>query len=433
MPINKKYFVSSVALSLALCMAQIRGSRMLILLCLGAYMVMLAWGSVRNHTLPLLLYFMPWSSLMRLGPDSFSFFTFGLVMVCAIGVMKKKLSLKVYALLAGFLLASMTLLAKLLERYPLTFGYVAFLMMIVLIPVVKEEYKFEKYDFYHATVFLSAGVVVAALCAMRYASLPNISRYIRVDNYNTIIRRCGFYGDPNFYTAQITAAMSGCLVLLLREKKKKRTVWLMALLAVLVYCGFLSGSKSFVLVSLLMLCLWLLRLVQVRNRWGLKLLLLLSMILLGIYIANSELFRNLLQVIETRFSDSANLNRLTTGRAAIWKRYAAAWVGDAKTFFLGKGIADVILGRKSMHNSILQALFQLGLLGTPVLCFWIWNFLRDGLRGRVRNIRLEQQLQILLIGVFLPWMAIDILLFDDFFLLQWYVFVAYRVGVTKSE
>lgn len=433
MPINKKLLFSCIALSLLLCLGQIMGSGMLILLCLSLYLILLGWGCIQQYTLPILLFFMPWSPILRMNPSSFSFYTFGLVMICCISIVKKRFSLKQYPLVAGILLAFLTLMSKLLDGSSLSFDYIAFLMMIVLFPTVKEEYRIGKYDFFHALAFLSLGIIIAALCALQYAAFPNIAQYIRVDSYQTIIRRSGFYGDANFYSAQITAALGGCLVLLLQEKKRQRILLVIVLLAVLTYCGFLSASKSFVLVGLVMLCLWLLRLAQMKNRLMLKLLLFLCIIILGFYIANSSVFGDLLEVIDTRFSSASDMDSLTTGRTVLWQSYLSEQIGNIKVFFLGKGFTNVKINERSSHNTILQMFYQLGLFGVPVLLYWMYGFLSDGIQNRDRKADMEKYMSILLIGVFLPWMAIDELFFDDFFMMQWYVFTAYRTNVKKEN
>lgn len=143
-------------------------------------------------------------------------------------------------------------------------------MLIVLFPVVKEEWKASQYDFFQMVVFLSSGVVMAALCAKTFDGYYNISQYIDVHSYLTITRMSGFYGDPNFYTAQITAALSGSLLAVLQEKKRSHTVILTVVILLLLYCGFLSGSKSFVLVTGCMLGLWTIELLRMRDRPGLK-------------------------------------------------------------------------------------------------------------------------------------------------------------------
>lgn len=423
MPIKKNYFYISIAIALLLCAMQIRGSTMLILMCLAVFLALIGWCCTQNFTLPILLFFLPWSPLLRTSPNNFSFYTFGVVLVCAISVFKNWSRFKRYHIAVGVLLLFLTLLSKLLDGSSLSFDYIAFMMLIVLFPVVKEEQVSSQYDYFQVIAFFSAGVIVAALCAQRFAAYPNIAKYIRVDSYLTITRMCGFYGDPNFYTAQITAALSGCLVMILKETVKPRTVFLGILLVLLLYCGFLSGSKSFALISAAIVCLWIIELLRMRGRTGTKIALIISGSLVAAFIASSALFSGLIDVLITRFSYANNISDFTTGRTDLWQSYVNELLGDAKLLLLGKGFTNVKVNGRASHNTILQFIFQLGLLGTAPLVVWIVCFF-TGI-PKVHRLPKKQRLNllILLLGTFGPWLAIDALFFDEFFLFQWYTLV----------
>lgn len=434
MPINKKYLFSCILLSLMLCFSQIRGSSVLILACLGAYLVMLGWACAHHMTLPVLLYFMPWSAIMRLSPESYSFYTFGLVLSYGISMFRGHLQLKQYALISGIVILFMTLLSKLLDGSRLEFSYIAFLMMLVVLPAVKQESGMGTYDFYQLTVFYSLGVIIAALCALQFAGYSNIARYIRVDQYNVVLRRCGFYGDPNFYTAQITAALGGCMLLMLRETRRSRTLFLMILAFCLVYCGALSGSKSFALITVLIVLIWLYSLLRLRNRPWLKAVLILALAGAVVVVATSELFRDLIDVIVVRFSRTTDLDSFTTNRIALWKIYFNELFTDTKVFFLGRGFTNVKINNSASHNTIIQMFHQFGILGAPFLIYWISCFLRDAPAGWRSKGETRRYALVVLIGVYLPWLAIDILFFDDFFLLQWYAFMAmYETSQPKKK
>lgn len=431
MSLHKTYLAGSIAISMALCLAQVKGSTVLILASLAAYLALLGWTCSRNYTLPILLFFLPWSPLMRTNPTSFSFFTFGLVLVCVISVLKKRFQFKRYHIAAGILLAFMTLLSKLLDGNWISFNYIAFMMLIVLFPVVKEESTERQYDFYQCVLFFSLGIIVAALCAQHFATYANIRKYINIHSYLTITRMMGFYGDPNFYAAQITAALGGCLYASLNESAKRRTVWLCVLILFLMYCGFMSGSKSFVLVTAVMLVLWVIEMLRMRGRIGRKILLILFGVLAAGYIASSAIFGGWIDVILTRFSFSTNLSTLTTGRMELWQNYLNEIMGEAKILFLGKGFTNVKVNDRGSHSTVIQSVYQLGILGVPVLIMWFVCFFS----GLPKMSRLQKKsnvsIYVLVMGAFLPWMAIDAMFFDEFFLLPWYVFIALQGSVIQ--
>lgn len=422
--INKKYLISSIAIVLTLCFAHVIGNRLMILACLAAYMFLAAWCCCDDFTLPILLFFLPWSPIMRLSPGSYSFYTFGMVMICVISVVKKRFHLKRYQITAGVILLFLTLLSKLLEGNSLTFDYIAFMMMIVLFPTVHEEERKYKYDFYQIVIFLSFGVVIASLCAMYCAEYYNIRQFIRVDSYLTIIRRCGFYGDPNFYVAQILAALGGTLSLTLKDIKKKQLILLGIITLFLFYCGMLSGSKSFVLVAAVILMIWIIAILSMRKRTALKIVLLSCVVGVAVFVASSVMFSGLIEVITTRFSFAKDVDSFTTGRTELWWSYFEVLFEDPKTFLLGKGITNIKVNARASHSTIIQIFYQLGLLGSPVLIYWIICYFRRSEQRGIRRLGLGELMVVT--GAFMPWLAIDAMLFDEFFLFPWYVIVAIK-------
>ena len=429
----KKRLLLCSLIALALCAAQVLGNKILILACLGAYLLFVAWNCSCSLTLPVLLFFLPWSPIMRTDPTSHTFYTFGMVLICIISILKNNFFFRNYQIKAGIFLLFMTLLSKLIDGNTLTFDYIAFIMMVIVFPSVKEEWDDEKYSFYEAAVVLAIGVVMASLCATYLAGFPNLRRYIRVDSYLSIVRRCGFYGDPNSYTAQILAALGGTLALILKEVKKRRVVLLSVLVLFLLYCGALSGSKSFVLVAACLVAVWLLALLRLRGRAGLKTVLLVGVCLSALYIATSSLFSGLIDVLLTRLGNAKTLESFTTGRVSLWMSYVEEILGDTKVFLLGKGFTNVKVNGWGSHSTILQAFFQFGILGVPVIAYWMICFFQN--TSRRNNWRMQINLETLLVavGAFMPWLAIDALFSDEFFLFQMFMCLAVReIGQMRS-
>ncbi len=423
---NRKYMPLTVCivLSLMLCLVQIIGSSLSVLVCLGGYMILLAWGCCTDFTLPILLFFLPWSPILRTSPASHTFYTYGFVMICMISIIKSRFQFKNYQIKAGALILFFTLLSKVMEGSELSFDYIAFIMMIFLFPFVKEESEKGKYDFYEVVLFFTVGIILSALCALNFAEASGIRRFIRVDSYLTIVRRSGFYGDANFYTAQILAALGGVLALFLKEKKTGRLVFLAILEIFLLYCGFLSASKSFVLVAIVLLFLWFIAVMKMQGRAGLKVTLMIFLIVGTGFIASSALFRGLITIVLTRFSFTKDFDSFTTGRTTIWMNYLREIFSSAKTFFLGKGFTDIKVNGRASHNTLMQMFFQFGLIGTPALIYWMSCFFREDRPIENERRKLDLKTAIVLIGAFAPWLAIDALFFDEFFLLQWYMIVA---------
>lgn len=407
-----------MVISVFLCYGQIRNSKALLAVCLLAFLGFVVLSCGRNAVFAVLLYFLPWSPLLRLDNKSVSFFTIALLAVCLVYCLKDHLSFNTYQSVLAFFLVLLTLAAKLWQGNPIRNNYLFFVCMLFLLPSVVE--KSNAVSFKEATLFFAAGVVMAALIAQQTAGLPNISKYINVQSYLSITRRSGFYGDPNFYAAHITACLAGVQLLLSREEKRVHQLALLALMVLLIYCGLLSASKSFVLTTAGLFLAWVPILLEKGHRTS-KFRLLLGIMCAGAVIVSSSAFEPLFEVIDERFSYAANISQLTTKRTDLWMDYLNEFAHNVSLTLLGHGYTSVTLHGWASHNTIIQSVYQFGLLGAPLLFIWVALTLkrvRQGLKDSRSNWRYTL---LMLVGVVIPWIALDILFFDEFFLLPVYV------------
>ena len=259
---------SCVAISVVLCYGQISNSKAVIGLCLLAFLGVVVLACRKNAMLAVLLYFLPWSPLLRLDDKSVSFFTIALLLVCLLYCVRDRLTFfNTYQSALAFFLVLLTVTAKLLQGNPIQNNYLFFMLMLFLLPGVVEGGSAG--SFKEVTLFFAVGIIAAALIAQQTAGLPNISNYINVHAYLSVTRRSGFYGDPNFYAAHITACMAGIQLLLSREEKRIHQLALLLVLVLLFYCGMLSASKSFVVVTAGLFLVWVPILLE-KGHWSSK-------------------------------------------------------------------------------------------------------------------------------------------------------------------
>ena len=396
---KKKIYLLSAANALLLCFSQIRGNPVPVLLCLLLLAGITGYSCVRNFALPVLLFFLPFAPLLRLSPGSISAYTLALLLTGIICVVKNRFRLKSYYAGIALTVLVVTLLSKILSGYMLKKNYLMFIAMLALYPML--DFEKRRYDFAALCLFFSSGIIVAALTAQKFADYPNIARFIKVDTYLNITRRCGYYGDPNFYTAHITAALGGLLV----------------------YCGLLSGSKSFVIIAGAEISLWTADILVSRRSLSGKLGMLAG---LGIFFAfafASSALRSLIDMVVTRFSWAGDASGFTTGRTDIWKQYVSALCSSLKLALLGQGYTDVVVGTHASHNTPIQLIYQFGILGSGLLIAWFAGFYRDIVDLRRAPEANRRIIWLLLGGAFSPWLAIDILFFDELFLISTYAFI----------
>ena len=405
---------------LLLVLAQTVGNGFLLLLVLIGCLLLAALACRQGLAIPVLLFFLPWSPLMKLAPGRISFYTIGLLICCALALAQDGMRLTVRQVVLAASLMALTLTAKILQTGSITNDYLMFVFMLLLFPCVARSCP-RATSFRCATMFFAGGIFSAAILARLVAHYPNISRYIIVESYLTVTRLSGFYGDPNFYSAHVTACLAGVLVLLSRETEKRRQILLAAVSVALLYCGLLSASKTFVLTVACLFLFWLPILLERGNYGSARTRLLFGVLCAVAFVLVSPAFRQVLQIIGARFTEGEGLAGLTTNRTTLWLQYLTAFVHDIPLTLFGAGYTSVNLFRKASHNTLIQAVYQFGILGIPLLLVWLWHLLADMFPESDKPLAGWKYTVLLCVGSFLPWMALDILQYDEFFLLPVYV------------
>lgn len=417
-----------------LLVAQTLNVTMLLLPCLLCFLALVGWAAIQNMAMPVILFFLPFAPLLKLRPGTISLFTIALILIYGIYTVTGSRQVRVLHLIPALLLVTLTLIVKTAYGYALDNTYVLFAMTLMLIPFLVREME-GVYDFYWLTVCFALGICLAAITAQYLTVFPTISRYIIVDT-NVVFdysRRSGYVGDPNFYSAHITAALSGVMVLLLNPDKRNKLFVLVLLACLLLYCGLMSVSKSFLLVTICLLLLWVMAVLLQRSRVSVKVTLIITLIVVGVFVLSSTVFTDLLGSVFSRFDKDNNLSDLTTGRTEVWGHYLTTVFEDARLLLFGQGYSNVISGEKPPHNTLLQGVFQLGLIGCVLMGLWAVYYVRTLLDGATVRRNQVVRLAVVLIGAFGPWMALDFLFFDELFLLPIYVCVAVRFLHQQQE
>jgi O-antigen ligase len=341
------------------------------------------------------------------------------------------MSLRLYQIILAALLMALTLVTKAIQHNPIGNDYLCFLIMLLLFPCVMQG-STENISFYRITIFFACGIVSAALTAQQIATFPNISQFITVNSYLTVTRLSGFYGDPNFYSAHISACLAGIQLLLCYEKGRRNQIVLAILALILLYCGLLSASKSFIIVTACLFLLWVPILLG-KGASSSRFRLFMGVLCAGIVIASSSAFQALLQIVDDRFAQASNMSELTTGRTDLWKNYIHEFLYNPITLLFGEGYTSINLNNKGSHNTLIQLVYQFGLIGIPFLVSWVVISLRNLFAqfnvGRVQ----WKHVLLMCVGVALPWMGIDILQFDEFFLLPIYAVIGIAYSTHSTE
>ena len=117
----------------------------------------------------------------------------------------------------------------------------------------------------------------------------------------------------------------------------------------------------------------------------------------------------------------------------IWRNYIHEFLNNPITLLFGEGYTSINLNNKSSHNTLIQVVYQFGLIGMPLLISWVVISLRNLFTQlNAGHVKWKHAL-LMCVGVALPWMGIDILQFDEFFLLPVYAVIGIAYSTRSTE
>ncbi len=420
-----------------LLLAQVLGNTTLVLPCLGCFLALAVWSAIKGMALPVFLFFLPFAPLLKIRPGANSFFTLALIAVYLIYLAKSFKKTEIYHWIPGLLVIVLTFVVKVAYGYDIDNSYLLFALSLLLMPFLSKEAG-KQYDFFWLTLFFSFGIAFAAITAQFLAVIPTISRYIGTKVLLGVVRRSGYYGDPNFYSAHITAALSAVLVLIANAAKKRRIALLFLLAMLLIYCGLLSVSKMFLLVTVCLILFWMVDFIFKKGKLSAKLMIFLTFVVGAVFLLSSTVFTDLIGQLLARFLRDNSLSDFTTRRTELWLQYLRTFAENPAVLWFGHGYTAITVNGRASHNTVIQGLFQLGITGCTLLAAWAFCFARTILAGIKVRLNILTQIFILLIGAFGPWMALDYFFFDEFFLISLFAcigitFVAEGSAKGKTE
>lgn len=386
--------------------AQLIGSTVIIAAALLVYLATMLISDDEN-VFPLMLFFLPWSTILKLSPSSISFYSISTILVFGKYVIKYK-KIEGRSFIPVMLLCIVTLLSKFIHSYSIAPSFLMFFIMLVAFPMLFQVLK-DKINFETCVIFFSLGIISATIISLIFSTNPNMVRYIEViEQENIGIRRlCGFYGDPNFYSAQIVTAICGLLLIITKKTRKKTFEIALALL--LFTCGTISVSKSFLICILTVFTLWLL--FELYYKPSKFIGSIFAVAVVGTVLVSIGLFDNIIEQYQIRFVGVNDSSSLTTGRVDLWVEYAHFLIKNPFDLFFGQGYTNIYNGvSRASHNTLIELLYQFGIIGFLFLVAWLHAF----------KIKLNTHRCILLyvvwgVACFAMWIGLDLMFLDDFF------------------
>lgn len=383
------------------------------------FMILLVLISKSKYFLPLMLFYLPWSPVLKFAPGSISFFTIAIILMLIKLFFWEKAKVPKKECLIIAILLIFTTIAKIILGHVYTLDYFVFFIMLLFFVIYCRNYH-DELSFPTASYFLTFGIIAACFASLNLMDLPHMQGYINVYTWENkgLVRLSGFYGDSNFYSAQLLVAIT-CNLFLLIFQKGNLKILTVILLVTLIYCGSLSVSKSFILILAVTLLLWLINVLFLKKQGKLKFFILISIIVIGVLITSFGLFADEIEMYMVRFGMVENVSSLTTGRSNILENYLNFFYQNPLMLITGQGYTDILydaVNNRASHNTIIQMLYQFGIIGTIILFTWIVSLSRYFKNKIQRNSLIYIGLLITaFVGFYSSWVALDMLYFDDFF------------------
>jgi len=386
----------------------------------------------------IILFFIPIASIMKLSPNGMTFLNLAIMAALLLFFVINKGKVGASEFLIGISVVVLLLFKNLLDYFGLPLSYIRIAILLVLVPqcfiAIKE--KNIKVDIQKIAVIAFCGIVISSIIGAVFVDNKVLSEYISSEDTfyfgeEIISRFCGLSSDPNYFSSLVIFALSLQFYCLAKYNKIRFLMFAI----ILSFLGILSYSKMFLLVSIM---LWIIGLISVakvkydnkKNRNRKRFIVFVSVICMfavGFYLIESGAIEMLL----SRFNGD-KVSSITTGRSEIWEDYLNTIIGSGQILLVGANSNSAIVGIHVTHNTFIQVLWKLGLIGFFLVLGWFIYMQRKAKQTVSFAKSSFWQTLVVFLGFILPLFALDKFFFDE---LYWYfiVYLLCRMDFQQKE
>ena len=302
---------------------------------------------------------MSFANIFKMSPGSQSFFTYVLLLYVLLMIFKISTAghCIIFIICFALYLIAIQLMMNSLNILR-TIKFVA--NLFILYDILSSHWERNPAQLFKAYIF---GVIGASV--VRWSGLfPNVASYINEVTvgqiyYNDVVRFSGLYDDPNYYSVNVIIAL--CLLVILFDKKEIKITEMCILSGIMI--GFIGLTSSKSALFMLILPVLMLAYSNSRNRrhffqitYVIGIVLLIFVLLAG----KIPIFNTVL----VRINSADSFAKLTTGRSIIWQSYIQYFSHSIGKLLFGNGLGWALLNGKAAHNTYIDAIYYMGLLGS---------------------------------------------------------------------
>ncbi|MFE4350598.1 O-antigen ligase family protein [Peribacillus butanolivorans] len=362
-----------------------------------------------------ILFFIPSANVFKLSPGSFSLYTFISLFALAllISVYIKYIKYDVKQLVFIIILLCYSGLHLFNKSFNI-YEFIGFFSILLLLAIFSNR-KNELINVERNSISFIIGVFSSSIAGLILQNQPQMKAYLDVDTIyiaNSFMSRfVGLNQDPNFYSLQVIVALS--LLITVFISNNKDTVIAKIMFVTLSSFGFLSLSKTYLIIWSLIIICWLVSIIMKLTIK--KIISLITMLFILIFINGKyEFTEKITTFYLLRFGGTNDLDSLTTGRTKIWEDYLVV-LHEPSILLFGTGL-NRLIREVSPHNTYLSIIYSFGLIGTILFLLYLIYIART-LKWSNKVSTLRLYLRVLPLTVYLIFIASIDLLFEDYFMM----------------
>ena len=313
----------------------------------------------------ILLFACPFAVVFKMNPDSSSFFTYMEFLALFLLIARvRRVSPVIIVPMVVFLLTVILGIQS--------FGAIVVKLVVGLLILYYFTEEYRKIDMIKYSSFFLAGMVTSSFLGAFKLHIPRLmdmyygeTDYVNVGG-KTIMRFEGIFNDPNYFSVAAMFCVLICLLSLLNRTYKgninNKYIWVGSAIGFVLFSAFglATASKSFFLLYVVscVLIAWSayknsLMLKQLNPK---KIVIIVAIIIITVVVIDPF---SLISTIISRLTSS----NLLTGRGEIWAAYLDAIFQSAGSVFFGHGIDAELVNQRAAHNSYIESVYYLGLIG----------------------------------------------------------------------
>lgn len=242
----------------------------------------------------------------------------------------------------------------------------------------------QPYNFKNHIMAFSLGVISSSVVGSFKNSIPQLKSFITSEftimGENSLTTRfTGLNADPNFFSVSAIFAIVLCMMLYLNKCGNR--IFLGLIIVVQTVFGFISYSKMFLMVLFFVAVILVLSGMSSPKKIVVTFI---SAFAVGGGILHWMQKNGYLSYMEKRLFEGD----ISTGRFEIWKDYLDYIGNSIKTLILGDGLGVAYLSTGGPHNTYIEAIYFVGLVGSVLFLYFIilsFNHKRYAIKRNIIN------------------------------------------------